>query len=191
MPKAKIKDNKLLELVDEGLTLSKIGAYFGVTKAAVSKRLKMLRGRTTRAVISKRVDEVVDRKLDAMDQLQKINNYANELLDLLIAWNRGDDVAIQILEKQIKKIRTEDGEFEIDQVKFKDPRELAVKVMAEIRGQLKLQLEIFQALYDLKAAEEFQATVLEILAEVDPNLRNEVIRRLNERRSVRQAVRFN
>jgi len=62
--------------------------------------------------------------------------------------------------------------------------------MAEIRGQLGLQLEIFQALFSLQAAEEFQSTVLEVIREVDPHVRDKIIRRLNERRTIRQAVHF-
>jgi len=149
--------------------------------------------RTTRAVIVKKVEDVVDRKIDAMEQLSKINEYANELLDLVMAWGRGDDEALQILESQVhtKKVQIGGEELEVKEFKFKDPRELALKAMAEIRGQLKLQLDIFQALYDLKAAQEFQNVVLETIAEVDPNVRREIIHRLNNKRAVRSAIKFN
>jgi hypothetical protein len=107
-------------------------------------------------------------------------------------WNRGDDEALQVLESQVasKKVRIGTEELEVKELKFKDPRELALKAMAEIRGQLKLQLEIFQALFSLQAAEEFQNVVLETIAEVDPKVRNEIIRRINDKRTVRSAVRL-
>jgi hypothetical protein len=105
-------------------------------------------------------------------------------------WNRGENEALQALESQVKRIRIGDEELDIKEVKFKDPRQLALQAMAEIRNQLKLQLDIFQALFSLQAAEEFQKIVLDIISEVDPNVRSEIIRRINAQRTVRSALRL-
>jgi predicted transcriptional regulator len=158
----------------------------GVSRQAVSKRLKELRGHTTKAVICKKVEKVIDRKIDTMEQLSKINEYANEILDLLMAWNRGDETALQVLESQVttKKVRVGDKEEFVREYKFKDPRDLALKAMNEIRNQLKLQLEIFQALFSLQAAQEFETTILEVIGEVAPDVRSEIIRRINRKRSL-------
>ena len=188
-----INDRKLLELIDKkSMSQARAAKELGVSRQAVSKRLKEMRGQTTKVVVSKKVEQVVDRKIDAIEQLQKINEYANEILDLLMAWNRGDETALQVLESQVstKKVRVGDQEMEVREFKFKDPRELALKAMGEIRNQLKLQLEIFQTLFSLQAAKEFEDTVLEVISEIDPNVRNEIICRINKKRSVRSAVRF-
>jgi predicted transcriptional regulator len=193
MGNPKINDHRLLRLIDkENKSQSEAARVLGVSRQAVSQRLQEIRGKTTKVVVAKKVEEVVDRKIDAIEQLQKINAYANELLDLLMRWNRGDDEALQVLESQVttKRVRVGHQEELVKELKLKDPRELALKAMAEIRGQLKLQLEIFQALFSLQAAEEFQNVVLETIAEVEPNVRNEIIRRINAKRSVRSAVRF-
>ena len=191
MRNPRINDRKLLHLVDSGKSQSEAAKSIGVSRQAVSKRLQELRGKTTKVVVAKKVEQIVDKKIDAMEQLQKINEDANELLTLLMRWNRGDSEALQILESQVKRVRIgEDEELEVKEIKFKDPRELALKAMAEIRGQLKLQLEIFQALFSLQAAEEFQSVVLETIAEVNPDVRSEIIHRLNTKRSVRSAVRI-
>lgn len=193
MSKPKINDRELIRLIDkEKLSQSAAARKLGVTRQAVSQRLQELRGKTTRAVVAKKVEECVDQKLDAVAQLQKINEHANELLDLCMAWSRGDDEALQILESQrkIRKVRIGDEEIDVTEFRFKDPRELALKSMSEIRGQLKLQLEIFQALYDLRAAQEFQQEVLQAIGEVDADIRSKIIHRLNEKRAIRSAVRF-
>jgi predicted transcriptional regulator len=191
MGRPKLSDKKLLSLVDEGRSLAEIARTRGISRQAVSKRLIELRGKTTRVVAVKKVEQVVEKKLNALDQLYKINQDANEILDLLMRWNRGDKEALQVLESQVKRIRIGEGEeLEIQQVKFKDPRELALRAMAEIRGQLSLQLEIYQTLFSVQAAEEFQKVVLEVIGEVDVKVRDEIVRRLNQRRSVRQAVHF-
>lgn len=185
-----INDTKLLKLIDkENRSQTEAAKALGVSRQAVNQRLKELRGKTTKVVVSKKVEQVVDCKLDAMEQLTKINGYANEILDLLMRWQRGDDEALQILESQ-KKVRVGRDEENVIEYKLKDPRDLALKAMSEIRGQLKLQLEIFQALFSLQAAEEFENTVLEVIAEVDSKIRDEIIYRINKKRSVRSVVRF-
>lgn len=126
-----------------------------------------------------------------MDQLQKINGHANELLDLCMKWVNGDDEAIQVLESQVRNVRVGKDEFPVSEYKFKDPREIALKAMSEIRGQLKLQLEIFQTLYDMKAVQEFQQEVLTAIGETNIDVRDAIIRRLTEKRAIRSAVKFN
>lgn len=189
MTDKKINDTKLIRMVDEGRSQAEIAEVFGVSRQAVHKRIKELRGQTTKVVVAKKVEKIVDCKIDAMAQLTKINEYANEILDLLMRWNRGDEGALQILESQVKKIRVKGKEEPVKQYKFKDPRELALRAMQEIRGQLGLQLKIFETLFSLQAAEEFQHVVLEIIGEVAPEARDEIIRRLNKERTVRQALR--
>jgi predicted transcriptional regulator len=189
----KINDRKLLQLIDkEKMSQADVAKELGVSRQAVSKRLQEIRGRTTRCIVAKKVQQVTDQKIDALEQVSKINSYANEILDTLMAWGRGDSEALQILESQVqnKKVRVGDEEIDVQEFKLKDPRELALKAMAEIRGQLKLQLEIFQTLYSLQAAEEFQSTVLETIGEVSPDVRRTIINKLNQKHALRSAIKF-
>jgi len=131
---------------------------------------------------------IVEREINALDQLRKINRYANELLDLFMRCGRGDGEALRIVESQVRKVKISGQEEEISEYKFKDPRELALKAMLEIRGQLKLQLEIYQALFDMRAVQQFQTEVLETIGSVSTEAREEIIRRLTERNAIRSAL---
>jgi len=192
MHSKKINDTRLIRLIDEGVPQAEIAERLGVSRQAVHKRLRELRGRTTKVVAARKIEEAVDQRIDAIGQLQKINDHANWLLDHVIAWAKGDEDAIHVLENnnQLKKRSTKKGAGCASEYREKDRHEIALKAMAEIRGQLKLQLEMFQVLYSLQAAEEFQNTVLESIGEVSPDVRNEIIRKLNDKRSVRSAMRF-
>ncbi len=217
--KSRIDDEQLLQLIRGGNTVSETARMLGVSQPAVSRRLKRLKIAINRNVAIRSADKIVDREINALDQLQKINRDANELLDLLMRWNRGEDDALQVLESQVRKIkvrphkrsgadythslgplrvaetrnevRVRGQEEEITEYKFKDPRELALKAMQEIRGQLKLQLEIFQALFDMQAVQQFQAEVLEVIGSVSTEARDEIIRRLTERNALRSALDLN
>jgi DNA-binding Lrp family transcriptional regulator len=192
MPERKINDSVMLAMLDKNKKQAEIAEFFSVSPQAISDRVKKLRGGVVKNVVMERAAEVIDKNLNTVEQLQKINNYANELLDLLIAWNRGDDKALQVLESQIttKKVRVGDQEEFVREFKFKDPRELALKAMSEIRGQLKLQLEIFQTLFDMKAVQEFQKEVLTAIGEASPEVKNAIIDKLNQRRIIRQSIQF-
>ena len=72
---------------------------------------------------------------------------------------------------------------------IQDDPGMSIKLCAEIRAQLALQISALESLYNLKAAEEFQREVLQIISEVDKNAKEEIIRRLHEKRSLRQSVR--
>ena len=71
-----------------------------------------------------------------------------------------------------------------------DDAHLSVKLMAEIRNQLRLMMDVYEMLYSLEGAAQFQQTVLEVLEECDPGLRQEAIIKLNEKSSLRAALRF-
>jgi hypothetical protein len=185
-----IPDEKLIDLVGKNLSPANIAKKFGVSPSAIYQRLKSLKIGVAKDVTLRKAHTIVEKKVDAIEQIHKINAYANELLDLLMKWSRGDQEALRILESQVKKVKYGDNEDEVNEYKMKDPRELALKAMAEIRGQLKLQLEIFQALYDMTAVAEFQKEVLEVIGTVNPEARDQIIRALQEKRAIRTTLEF-
>jgi predicted transcriptional regulator len=188
----KIDDLELQKLIDQGLNQVEIAKHFGVTKVAVCQKLKRLAERKTKVTVMEKAGQIVEKKLDALDQLKKINAYANELLDLLMRWNRGDEEALQIFESQVanKKIRIGKKTEFVKEYKFSDPRQLALRAMGEIREQLRLQMDIFKTLYDLQAVEEFQKEVLTEIGNAAPDIRDRIIHNLKKRRAVRSAFDF-
>jgi len=184
---------------EAGLGVTQTALQLGVTKGAVSKRCKSLRitlkrstpkENTIKDVVLYHAGDIVTKEINAVDQLHKINVYANELLDLLMRWNRGDDEALQILESQVtnKQVRIGKNIEFIKEYKMKDPRELALKAMQEIRGQIQLQFEIFSKLYDMESVAEFQEAILTTIEEVEPDVRKRIIEKLKARRVLRSAI---
>ena len=155
MVQSKIDIIKLNQMLQRGKSVKQCAEHFKVTPGAVSQRKKGLNVNVVKNVALENAHRVVSQNLDAVAQLQKINDVANQLLD------------------------------ELEQTP-----ELKLKTMAEIRGQLKLQLEIFQALYDMRAVQEFQMEVLNTIGEVDKEVQNEIIARLNKKRALRTAIKF-
>lgn len=186
----KIEDLELEKLMDQGLKQAEIAKHFDVSRAAVCKKIKRLSQSKTKVTVLEKAGQIVENKLDAVDQLKKINSYANELLDLLMRWNRGDNTALQVLESQIanKKIRIGKKTKWVKEYKFTDPRQLALRAMGEIREQLRLQMEIARTLYDVQEMKNFQEEILNVFRDVSPELREQIIRKLKERRAIRSAA---
>jgi predicted transcriptional regulator len=180
MPKPKFSDTKLKQLVNYGLNCTQIAKRLGVTKGAVSQRLKALNLAASKEVALVRAADVVRKELNTVAQLQKINDHANELLDLLMLCVNGDEIAKQEALSKLGPLGPGS----------KDPKELALKCMQEIRSQLKLQLDIFQALYDVQAVAEFQRSVLEEIKSVEPEVKNRILQRLKDARALRSIVEF-
>jgi Zn-dependent peptidase ImmA (M78 family) len=89
MPKPKIDRVKLDQMLGEGKLQREIAQYFGVTDGSISKAKNELKVVVVKNVALESAHKVVDKHLDTIGQLQKINENANELLDLYEMESRG------------------------------------------------------------------------------------------------------
>ena len=190
MAESKIDYRELNRLLREGETQTNIAKVFNVTPGRISQAKREMRNRVCKVTTLEKAGDIVHDHLDIMAQLRKINLNANTLLDLLMAWQDGDKEAIRVLENQVKVVKfgKDDKTVSITEVKMKDPRELALRCMSEIRNQLKLQMDIWQAYLEWNDRKSFQDEVLKILDEFEPGTRERAIERLKDRALLRGAV---
>ena len=142
-------------MLRQGKTASQCAKHFNVSSGRISQIRKELNINVVRSVALEDAHRVVSKNLDAVAQLQKINNTANDLLQTAI-----------------------DAE----------DHDTALRAMTEIRNQLKLQLEIFSMLYDVRAVQAFQTEVLEAIAEVSPDVRDRIINGLKAKSALRATL---
>jgi len=194
MPKPKIDKVKLNKLLRSGKSQKEIAQVFGVSEGAVSKAKQALSVQVVKSVVLENAHRVVDQNLNAVQQLHNVNRVANQLLDELT----GEDKTINRMVKAVEGSLNYEGDLSKQKehirriiLKVNQDRLTALKACAEIRNQLKLQLEIFQTLYDMKAVEEFQKEVLTAIGEVSPDVRNRIVNKLSQKRAIRSAIDFN
>ena len=166
---AKIDPVQLDKLLREGKTGRQCAKTFGVTDAAVCNARKRLKTNIVRTVALEKASQVVEVHLDMMGQLRKVNLAINEELE------RAKNQIVQQADGREKLML----------------QEIIIKLSAEIRKQLDTQLRIAEIWYDQKVYKEFQEEVLAVLEELSPGARNEVIRKLKQRRTLRGLVSFN
>ncbi len=189
MPRPKQKfDRVVMERLirEEGYTQKQCADHFKVSEASISKAVREVRLGTTTVANLEAGARVFKKQINTVDQMSKINEKANLILDGLMK-EINDGGAVR--EKQ------------------KDLREIALKATAEIREQLKLQIEIMKTLHDVTAVAEFQKEVLNTIGEANKSpccaeqvvcrgcsqkvdLRALIIEKLKQARALRSGVTF-
>ena len=165
MAQQKISFVQLERLVRDGNSVSQIAQKLGVTKGAVSKAMKKLALAVSKDVALRAAPEIVNGKIDAMAQLRRVNESITRELDYI--------------EDQIQ------GTSEEKRRSWQDQK---LKHTGEIRKQLSLLLDIAATLYNAEEVAAFQQTVIEEIGHAAPEVREAILRRLNEARFVRSTL---
>jgi hypothetical protein len=192
MAKPKVDIRKLGQMLRAGKTVKECAKFFEVTPGAISQHKKNLNVAVVKSVVLENAHRVVDKSLNAVDQLYQINQIANRLLDELI----GEDQTVDRMVKAVNGFLMHEG----DPIKQKEHirrviiqvnqnKNTALKACGEIRSQLTLQMAIFETLYDMRTVQDFQSEVLEIIGSVSKEARDEIIKRLREKQALRSVIR--
>jgi len=191
MPKPKIDRLQLSKALRSGKPQKQVAQEFGVSEGAISKAKKELHISVVKNVALESAHMAVDKSLNAVAQLQRINEKANGMLDELT----GEGRLIDRLVRAVEGALAYEGEPQKQAVYIRqvvkqvaEDRFLALKAMQEIRGQLALQLDILKTMYDFAAVKEFQEEVLTAIGEVSPQVRQRIIYRLKQARALRGSV---
>lgn len=187
-----IDRKKVEQLLKTGIKQTVIARKLGVTQAAISQIKKELKVGTVKNVVIEQAPKVVAKSLNAIEQLQHINEVVVHILDELTGEEETTKRMVQAVqavldyEKEPTKDKLKDLKALI--LRINQDKNTAIKAAAEIRAQVGLQLEIFQTLHDIKMVAEFRETLIELLRRVDPKLRDEFIKLLDERQALQRAL---
>ena len=186
-------DKQVRDMLRKGMKQVDIARHFEVSKAAVSLRISRMKGVSVEALTTsprKLGKKAVNQNLNAVDQLQRINDVTHKMLDELT----GDEATIDRMVKAVEDSLHWDGnpddknDYITNIIKRVNvDKNTALRACAEIRGQLTLQMDIFKTLYSMKAIEEFQRVVLDAIKSAAPDIRDQIIQRLNSERLSRDA----
>ncbi len=164
MAPTKVSDADLRGYLEAGHSQAEAARHFGVSEPAIHQRLKRLRVLTTRVVALEQAGRVVEEKLTATARLEGVQ----QVIDDELAW------AV----KQARQPGADRGAL-VD---------IILKLTAEVRHQLGLQLDISRTLVDLRVVKEFQETVIEVIGEESPDTARRIVTRLKERRALRPSA---
>jgi len=178
-----VSNQVLIQTFSRNHNYAETAELVGLHHSTVRKRLTKLKINGSKTAVMEQAGTLVAHGVDAFEQIIKINNNANTLLDTLIAEDLLSKTGAQCAECGT----------DVPRVLFdgNNNRKLAVKVMAEIRGQLKSQLDYLNCLYDMKASAEFQKAVIDSIGECAPDVKRTILDKLQGDRAIRSSVQFN
>jgi biotin operon repressor len=165
MAEKKINDDKLLKLIRDGNSSAEAARKLGVGRAAVSKRLKALRVAVVKDVTLRSAGRLVDRGIDAMAQLTKINDSINAELDRI--------------EQDANKVTGSNRQG------FQESR---LKHVAELRKQIGLMADIYQLYANYEESKAFRRAVFEAIKECAPGAIPAIRQKLRDMHSVRSDL---
>jgi hypothetical protein len=190
-------DAELRSCLDEGMRPSAIADRFGVSRAAVSKRLTRLEVSTTAATVAPEESRrYVSRTIDAMEELARCLHRVNQLQDACDDWlrdaedpshydvgPRAHEVDVTYTdysgEKPVTRKKPLDellalaGErFAVEKSEHRhaDPRELILRTVAEARQIVSTCAELAKLLATAKRMEGFQQAVLVEIGKESPEV---------------------
>jgi DNA-binding Lrp family transcriptional regulator len=165
MAKPKIDPDALRQFLETGHTQADAARHFGVSEPAIHQRLRKLKQLTSRVMALERAGEVVEEKqASATARLERVQR----IIDNQLSW----------AEEQTRR----EG---ADRMVLADT---ILKLTAEVRQQLGLQLQISRTLIDMREVRDFRQTVVDILAQESPEVARRLIATLKARQALRQRV---
>lgn len=181
MRRPKIDLPKMRAMLRQGKTQRQVAEFFGCTKSAISQASRNLNKDKSKVTSLELASKVVSSELNVVSQISKINDASLYLLDLCLGVLKGDKESLESLKESQK---------ELPGITFKDPQSILLGVISEIRKNVSTQIQVLETLHSIENVMAFQDSVLEVLAEVEPRLKDEVLFKLKERRLLRQSVTY-
>jgi hypothetical protein len=144
MAHLKVTDADLRAYLEAGHLQADAARHFGVSETAIHQRLKRMRRLTSGVVALEQAGRIVEQRLSASARLEAVQ---------------------QVIDDELKWAVREARRDGADRTALVD---VVLKLTAEVRQQLGLQLAISRTLVDMRVMKEFQETVVEVIREESP-----------------------
>ena len=194
-----IPAEELLRMYRDGMNTHQISKKLGVTWQSVNDRKKRIEAKLARVPDTIK-NEISRENIDTVQQLRKMNDSILTEMDRCRRLIDREDAFIREKETLEKKVKRNPTDTELVKklqgmgyTNLNDILNIQKNIIAisgEVRKQIELQVKIYETIYNIQLVAEFQEEILDILKQVDPDIRKDVVRKLKERRSMRGLVRL-
>ena len=195
----KIDEVEMMRLFKANRTIGEIAKHFHVTYNAVQK-MKTRCEKRLAAVPDLSRSEVSRNNIDTVFQLRLMNDHILHELKRCQRLVTREDSAVLEREKLEDLVKKNPQDLalvkklkEMGPVNINDILKIQsniISISSEVRKQIELQVKIYETIFNVQMVAEFQEEIIEILRTVDPELKEKVLRKLKERRSLRGLVRL-
>lgn len=163
----KVSRTKVHNLLAQGYTKAQVAKELGCTRNTIYNIIKQHKMIQTKAITvgQKTSTALLGTSIDAMGQLNNVN-----------------EIIVAELDKVTHSLAV------CDKSEEKGLRDAQIKYLQETRKQLKLLLEIYQTVHDISQVHKFQNVVLDVIRDIAPEARKEIIKRLRVEQFVNKEL---
>lgn len=177
----KFSDEDLMDLLRQGKNQSECARILGVRDSAVSRRLSRINMAVSKDIGLFSARRIVDRHLSTSDQTEAMQRQIRDLLEMINVVVHGEHLPeYWSCRQKLARLVTGKGNLAT----------LLSSLQSELRKLLEFDFSIKRELYSLKQVKDFQETVLEAIAEADPDTAERVRRKLVEINAVHSVLDF-
>jgi len=187
----KVDLKQMEQMLRSGMKNKEVAEFFNVTPGAISQHSRKMKNYIVRSMALEKAHEVTAQHSRKMKNyivrsmaLEKAHEVTASHIDVVNQLQLINDSINHELGKAKEEADNTKGSSRIP---F---QRVIIELSAEVRRQLDSQVKIFELWHDTKVIHEFHEEILNILEEVKPGLRNEIIGRLKQRRAIRSTVKF-
>jgi len=194
---SKVNDIELAEML-KTKTLTECAKHFDVSVASITRHRNRLFKEAHKIQSDGSLEIGHTGSIDSLNQLNSVNS---TILNELKRCNRlitTADIKISEQEELQGQLRLDPGNKKLikaiqelstgnttDVLKIQDN---IIKISAEVRKQIELQIKIAETLYNIQFTQEFQSEVLEAIKEASTDVRDAIVKKLRDRRVVRGLI---
>ena len=191
----KFSDIELADRLRQGKRITEIAQEFGVNKASVCRRAKRLKAGIATNSIMHHSDEMAGQQIRANEQIFKINKCANAWLDRFEAMRdrKQEGVIAGIGARITELLPAAEAEEIVRQLAVlifveKDVVDQVIKLLAEIRQQMRFLFEVHKDMVDAREFKEFKDSFLAEIGLVNLEVRERIIERLQKLQAMRSSI---
>ncbi len=189
MRKPKINKKRLHAMLKNDMNYTQCAKEFNCSVSAVSQRAKDLRVAIAKDTTMEAAHDIVTEELGSMALCNRASAETLKLVDLMSKAIEGDPDAVKTI-KHLNRLNHIGDSSKVNAASAKDPRDYLLKALAEVRQQIRLNMDIANSLSNWEAVAIFQREVINIISEVAPDVRKTLLERLKAHRAVRQSIRI-
>lgn len=181
MPNGKIDRRTFHRMVRAGKNQAQIAKHFGVSPSAVSQYAANHRAAVTKTAVLNHADRLCRADIDL---LEKTSAQEKRLLEVAqLSWDIATgDVKAVAKAQRIRKL--------LPRTQFSDPSAIYLQAIRELTNLLKLKKDLMMSMFDITTAAAFQKEVMKLIADMSPEMRKEVIKRLKENKALSASIRI-
>jgi len=167
------RDGRIATLLEEGKKPKVIAEIVGCSVQNVYNRIRIMGEYVKKGISTEHAVVIARKQIDFANQLLKVAESADRLLDELSEALRTKEQHLELAENIETKVAIRQG--------GRADQEMLLKTISEIRNQVTIWHNIRKDLFSMQQVSEAFNEIIEVIGELEPDARAKIVKRLRQK----------